>query len=147
MIKFYKMRKVSLHLSIMAIGMFAVSCGKPTSQDQLVGDYSNRVNYKAPTPIGMVSIPPGVMKSGYSDQDISHSLDAEVRTLNMSGFYMDETAITNAQYRQFTNWVRDSIALTTLGEFVDNEDGSQSLNWRSEEHTSELQSRGDLVCS
>lgn len=130
MTKFYKMKKGSLHLSVIAIGLFAVSCGKPASQDQLVGDYSNRINYKAPTPIGMVSIPPGVMKTGYSDQDISHSLDAEVRNVNMSGFYMDETEITNAQYRQFTNWVRDSIALTTIGEFVDHEDGSQSLNWR-----------------
>lgn len=130
MTKSYKMRKFSLHLSVMALGLFAVSCGKPTSQDQLVGDYSNRINYNSPVPIGMVNVPAGVMKTGYSDQDITNSLDAEVRTVNMSGFYMDETEITNAQYRQFTNWVRDSIALTTLGEFVDREDGTQVLNWK-----------------
>ena len=29
---------------------------------------------------------------------------------------MDETEITNNEYRQFVNWVRDSIAHTLLGE-------------------------------
>ena len=29
---------------------------------------------------------------------------------------MDETEITNDEYRQFVNWVRDSIARTILGD-------------------------------
>ena len=34
------------------------------------------------------------------------------------------------EYRQFTNWVRDSIAHTILGDFRDNPDGSQTLDTR-----------------
>jgi formylglycine-generating enzyme required for sulfatase activity len=129
MTKNTKMKQLSLSIATVAMAMFAASCGQPTSQGQLVGDYSNRTNYRAPAPVGMVYVNSGVMKSGYSDQDIENSLDAPVRTYNMVGFYMDATEITNAEYRQFTNWVRDSIAKTTLGEFKDNEDGTQQIDW------------------
>ena len=33
----------------------------------------------------------------------------EKRTLTMSSFWMDQTEITNNEYRQFVHWVRDSI--------------------------------------
>src|SRR5690606_2741231 len=120
----------SLSIATVAMAMFAASCGQPTSQGQLVGDYSTRSNYRAPVPVGMVYVPAGVLKSGYSDQDIKHSLDAPVRTFNMTGFYMDATEITNAEYRQYTNWVRDSIAHVTLGDYMDNDDGTQQIDWR-----------------
>ena len=129
MTKNTKMKQLSLSIATVAMAMFAASCGQPTSQGQLVGDYSNRTAYKAPAPVGMVFVNSGVMKSGYSDQDIANSLDAPARTLNMVGFYMDATEITNAEYRQFTNWVRDSMAHTTLGDFKDNEDGTQQIDW------------------
>ncbi|WP_118950027.1 T9SS ring complex lipoprotein PorK/GldK [Taibaiella helva] len=123
------MKQLSLSIATVAMAMFAASCGQPTSQGQLVGDYSNRMNYKAPAPVGMVFVEAGVLKSGYSDQDIQNSMDAPVRTFNMTGFYMDATEITNAEYRQFTNWVRDSIAHTILGDFKDNDDGTQTIDW------------------
>lgn len=128
MIKIKTMKQFSMSIAVLALGMFAASCGTPTSQGQLVG-VSNKMNYRAPTPLGMVFIPSGVMKSGYSDQDVAHSLDAEVRTFNMTGFYMDATEISNMEYRQFTNWVRDSIAHVILGDYKDNDDGTQSLDW------------------
>ncbi|MFT4062151.1 MAG: SUMF1/EgtB/PvdO family nonheme iron enzyme [Edaphocola sp.] len=124
------MKQLSLSIATVAMAMFAASCGQPASQGQLVGDYSNRSAYRPPTPVGMSYVPAGVMKSGYSDQDIDHSLDAPVRTVNLNGFYMDNTEITNAEYRQFTSWVRDSIAHSILGDFVDNEDGTQSIDWK-----------------
>lgn len=130
MTKHTQMKQLSLSIATVAMAIFAASCGQPTSQGQLVGDYSNRMNYKAPAPVGMVYVSSGVMKSGYSDQDIENSLDAPVRTLQMTGFYMDATEITNAEYRQFTNWVRDSIAHVTLGDYLDNEDGTQSIDWK-----------------
>ncbi len=123
------MKQLSLSIATVAMAMFAASCGQPTSQGQLVGDYSNRMNYKAPTPVGMVFVPSGVMKAGYSDQDVQNALDAPVRTFNVTGYYMDATEITNAEYRQFTSWVRDSIAHATLGDFKDNEDGTQQIDW------------------
>ncbi len=123
------MKQRSLSIAVAAMAMFAVSCGKSGPQGQLVGDYSNSMNYRAPVPIGMVAIPSGVMTAGAGDQDIQNALDASIRNFNVSGFYMDATEISNAEYRQFTNWVRDSIAHTMLGDYSDNDDGTQQLDW------------------
>ena len=32
------------------------------------------------------------------------------KTVSVAAFYIDETEITNNEYRQFVTWVRDSIA-------------------------------------
>ena len=39
---------------------------------------------------------------------------AKTKTVSIDAFWMDQTEITNGEYRQFVNWVRDSIALTFL---------------------------------
>jgi len=44
MTKNTKMKQLSLSIATVAMAMFAASCGQPTSQGQLVGDYSNRMN-------------------------------------------------------------------------------------------------------
>lgn len=123
------MKQRSLSIAVAALAIFAVSCGKSGPQGQLVGDYSNNMNYRAPVPIGMVAVPSGVMTAGAGDQDIQNALDASIRNFNVAGFYMDATEISNAEYRQFTNWVRDSIAHTMLGDYSDNDDGTQQLDW------------------
>jgi gliding motility-associated lipoprotein GldK len=62
----------------------------------------------------------------------------------MVGFYMDATEISNQEYRQFTNYVRDSIANTILGNFKDMPDGTQRLdmtkriNWKDPELQDQL---------
>ncbi len=94
----------------------------------------------------MSYIPSGVLRMGASDEDIRGRNDALIRTSQMTGFYMDNTEISNAEYRQFTNYILDSIARTQLGEFVDNPDGTQRLdfrkriNYRSEETQDQLAS-------
>jgi formylglycine-generating enzyme len=123
------MKQLSLKISAVAILALAASCGKSGSGGQLVGD-NTTMNYKAPVPFGMVYIPSGVLKMGASDEDIRAKNDAQVRTAQMTGFYMDATEISNAQYRQFTSWVRDSIANTILGNFKDNPDGTQRLDMK-----------------
>jgi gliding motility-associated lipoprotein GldK len=77
----------------------------------------------------MVYIPSGYYKMGASDEDIRGRNDATVHTVQVNGFYMDATEISNQEYRQFTNWVRDSIALTILGNFKDLANGTQILDW------------------
>src|SRR5690606_14747353 len=37
------------------------------------------------------------------------------KQVTISAFYMDETEITNSEYKQFVHWVRDSIAIKRLG--------------------------------
>jgi len=139
------MKKTSLKVSALALLVLAASCGKSGSNGQLVGDQT-RMNYKAPLPIGMVYVPSGSYKMGASDEDIRGRNDATIHTVQMVGFYMDATEISNQEYRQFTNWVRDSIANTILGNFKDMPDGSQKLdmtkhiNWKDPELQDQLSS-------
>ena len=45
--------------------------------------------------------------------------NATVKTVSVGSFYMDETEITNSEYRQFVNWVRDSIIRTQLADMAE----------------------------
>ncbi len=65
-------------------------------------------------PPGMVFIPMGSFTMGPSDEDVAYSQDAISKTISLPAFYMDETEITNNQYRQFVFWVRDSLAHNLL---------------------------------
>lgn len=123
------MKQLSLKISAVALLAFAASCGTPGNGGQLVGE-PNVLNYKPPVPLGMVYVPSGVFKMGASDEDVRGKSDAMIRTLQMTGFYMDATEISNAEYRQFTNWVRDSMAHVQLGDFIDLDDGSQQVDMR-----------------
>lgn len=137
------MKQLSLKISAVALLALAASCGQTGSGGQLVGE-PNIMNYKAPVPLGMVYVPSGVLKLGASDEDMRGKADASIRTVQMTGFYMDATEVSNAEYRQFTNWVRDSIAHTQLGDFIDNPDGTQRvdmrrrINWRDEDLQDQL---------
>jgi len=137
------MKKTSLKVSALALLALAASCGQPSSNGQLIGDQT-RLSYKAPLPIGMVFVPSGTFKMGASDEDIRGRNDATIHTVQMVGFYMDATEISNQEYRQFTNYVRDSIANTILGNFKDNPDGTQRLdmskriNWKDPELQDQL---------
>ena len=89
------------------------SCGHG-GQGELVGAY-NRKFKNDRIPLGMVYIPPGHTPLGGSDEDITFSQNGPSRMVTISAFFMDQTEISNAEYRQFTNWVRDSIAIAMMG--------------------------------
>ncbi len=82
----------------------------------VIGVQDRPSDYYADPP-GMVYIPMGSFTMGPSDQDIAYAQNATSRTVSVPAFYMDETEITNNQYRQFVYWVRDSIARNMLFEF------------------------------
>ncbi len=71
-------------------------------------------------PPGMVFIPMGSFIMGPSDEDIAYAHNAISKTISMPAFYMDETEITNNQYRQFVFWVRDSLAHSLLATIDEN---------------------------
>lgn len=123
------MKQFSLKISAVALIALAASCGKSGPGGQLVGTPTT-MNYKAPVPLGMVYVPSGVLKMGASDEDVRGRNDALIRTVQMTGYYMDATEISNAEYRQFTTWVRDSIAHVQLGDFIDDPNGGQRVDFR-----------------
>jgi sulfatase modifying factor 1 len=87
--------------------------------------------YNLQKPYGMVLVPQGTFHMGPSDEDPSFSFTARNRTISMPGFWMDQTEITNNEYRQFTNWVRDSIvALKLDGYHKEDAEGNSSVDWK-----------------
>jgi formylglycine-generating enzyme required for sulfatase activity len=62
---------------------------------------------KLPAPPGMVYIPSGTIlfKGSLDSGNVG-------KNISLSAFFIDETEVTNKQYRQFVNWVADSIAVT-----------------------------------
>ncbi len=60
-------------------------------------------------PYGMSLIRSGVFTMGSADDNLLNNLVAPAKTVSVSAFFMDETEISNNEYRQFVNWVRDSI--------------------------------------
>src|SRR5690606_5238346 len=81
---------------------------------QIVGQKTS--TWTPQRPKGMVPIPSGSFVLGQTDYDFTFENDAPVRTVSVSGFYMDDTETTNSEYRVFVNYVRDSIARTMLAD-------------------------------
>ena len=110
-----KMKRILLFTLVLSL---AFSCGSngslKKSKGELVGVKGKK--YYPEKPFGMVLIPGGSFIMGKSDDDLAAIEDAPTKTVTVRSFYMDETEITNAEYRQFVNWVRDSVIRTALAE-------------------------------
>ena len=65
---------------------------------------------------GMVFISQGNYTMGAGSQNEVYGVQEQTRTTQVTSFFMDETEITNNEYRQFVNWVTDSIVRRKLGE-------------------------------
>lgn len=99
------------YISLIAVLALLSSCGRG-DRGQLVGAEGKKWNPEKP--YGMTLIPGGSFVMGKSDDDIAGQNDAPPKTVSVRSFYMDETEITNAEYRQFVNYVRDSIVRVNL---------------------------------
>jgi formylglycine-generating enzyme required for sulfatase activity len=64
---------------------------------------------------------------GQAEQDILNSVTARPKQISIQAFFMDDTEITNNEYRQFVFWVRDSIAKKTIGDdqIITDENGNE----------------------
>ncbi len=124
------MKKIAL-FCLAGLTVVLSSCGLNSGNGELVGSM-NRPIFRPFIPFGMVYIPSGTYHTGQSDQDINYSQIAHNRQISISAFYMDETEITNNEYRQFTEYVRDSIVKKTLGgeHIMQDADGKEFLNWK-----------------
>jgi gliding motility-associated lipoprotein GldK len=92
------------------------SCGSK-DRGELVGVKGKK--WHPEKPYGMALIPGGAFIMGKSDDDLAAIQDAPTKTVTVRSFYMDETEITNSEYRQFVYWVRDSILRTKLAILAD----------------------------
>jgi gliding motility-associated lipoprotein GldK len=117
----------------LAFALFTfVGCG-PRNTGDLIG-VQGRGLWFHPQPFGTVYIPSGTYHSGQSDQDVFQSFVAPNKQVSIVAFWMDETEITNNEYRQFVNFVTDSIKRVMSAKeeyfipFDDNYSGDQNVN-------------------
>ena len=91
--------------------MFAIislmSCGMGDN-GELTGVQGRRPLFH-PQPFGTVYIPTGSYHTGQSDEDIFHTYIAPNKQVSVHAMWMDDTEITNNEYRQFVEYVRDSL--------------------------------------
>ena len=114
------MKKTIISLFAISIVVVLTSCmGAKSSSSSGRGGELVGVGGRAftePTPYGMTRIERGFLKMGLLKQDTLWGKQTPVKEISVDGFWMDETEITNSQYKQFVNWVRDSILRTRLAD-------------------------------
>jgi len=144
------MKSLSSLSALLLAVMLISSCGKQES-GQLTGA-QNRPKWAGFNPFGMVYIPSGTLTIGQSDQDVFSTYAQRQKAISISGFFMDDTEITNNEYRQFVEWVRDSVAHETLGNKKEDDFGNEIIDWEipidydlSSEELGDMYYQGDMA--
>ena len=102
-------------VSILALSAL-VFCGCKTSDNGELTGVQNRNKFEDMDLKGMVFVEQGNFIMGAGAQTETYGTPPQTRTMQVSSFFMDETEITNNEYRQFVYWVMDSITRKKLGE-------------------------------
>jgi gliding motility-associated lipoprotein GldK len=89
-----------------------IGCGRSSDKGELVGVKGGK--WHPEKPYGMTLVPGGAFIMGKADEDLIDVEDAPTKTVTVRPFYMDETEITNSEYRQFVEWVKDSTMRVRL---------------------------------
>ncbi len=103
--------KIKKMLPLMALVVVLASCGAPAGE---LAGAGAKGNFTEAHPYGMAYVKRGAFMMGSNTQSAIFSQNDNPLMVTVDAFWMDETEITNNEYRQFVNWVRDSIAYTLL---------------------------------
>lgn len=127
-----KLKLVAI-IALSAAALSLTSCSKGKSKGipdngQLMGVHSP-ARAGMGRPFGMVYVPPGTFHMGPSDEDINFNFTARNKQVSINGFWMDASEITNAEYRQFVYWVRDSLAAVEMGYVKGGSNGDTAVDW------------------
>lgn len=102
------MKNILSCLAIVASIILASSCaGSGAGNGELYGEATEA--YHEMLPYGMVYIPSGSFTMGPNDQSAFFITSKQNKQVNIDKFWMDETEITNTEYRQFISWLKDHI--------------------------------------
>ncbi len=86
-----------------ACGLLGLGGGKGGDGGELVG-VPGREGWVLTVPYGMVPIPAGTFHMGQADEDPASTQINYNKQVTIGSFFMDDTEITNNEYRQFTNF-------------------------------------------
>ena len=104
-------------ITLSALASILFSCGSGDRGELLDGVQGKR--WITEQPQGMAFVPGGSFTMGKTHEDLIGNQDAPVKAENVGSFYMDETEITNNQYRKFVEFVKDSVTRTKLAIMAD----------------------------
>jgi formylglycine-generating enzyme required for sulfatase activity len=90
-----------LPVMVLVVNMLFVASAFGQKQDQALRE-------------GMVYIKGKPFMMGPNDESVLSAQKDDNRMITVSDFWMDAREVSNAQYREFVNWVRDSIAMRKL---------------------------------
>lgn len=85
-----------------------IMAGCPGDTGDLTG-VLGRAPWFHQNPPGMVYVKSGTFHTGQGTQDVFNSYLQPNKQMTITGFWMDESEITNNEYRQFVNYVVDSL--------------------------------------
>ncbi|MDB5024859.1 MAG: SUMF1/EgtB/PvdOfamily nonheme iron enzyme [Mucilaginibacter sp.] len=105
------MKQIYFLITVLATSVMLSGCGHGGGDRGEALGVPQRT-FRAEVPYGMVYIPAGSFLMGQTDQDVTFAQIAQTKQVTVNAFFMDETEVSNSKYRQFVNWVRDSIAIT-----------------------------------
>ena len=112
-----KLNLIRYYLLILII-LIIQSCQRQNETGDIVGIYGREWGGQN-TPYGMVYVPPGTFHMGQADEDITSSKINMNRQVTIGGFFMDDTEITNDEYRQFINVIQSSSEETFSDDYID----------------------------
>jgi sulfatase modifying factor 1 len=104
------------HLAITISAALVISSCKTNKRlegmDNIARSRTTMQNLTPLAPHGMVFVPAGSILEKEAVTDTSMAVDTVPKTVTVSAFFMDQTEVTNKQYRLFVDWVADSVAVT-----------------------------------
>ena len=111
------MKKI-IYLPLFLAMLIMQSCLGPSKSSSIGGEVTgiSGTAINEPTPYGMVLVERGSIKIGAEEADSLWGITTPVKDISVDAFWMDETEVSNAKYRQFVYWVRDSIIRERLAD-------------------------------
>lgn len=112
-----RMKHSFLIFSIISLLMFS-ACGGSSSSSKSGGELTGVSGsaWREPSPYGMVAVPQGFIYIGPNEADSLWGITTPHKPISVDAFWVDETEITNSEYKQFVFWVRDSIIRERLAD-------------------------------
>ena len=100
---------------VVGLGLVLTSCGKKEASnitgwnfnDTKWGGFEKNLDYEGQaTGPNLVLVPGGTFVMGYTEADVTYDWDNTPRRVTVSSFYIDETEISNHNYREYLYWTK-----------------------------------------
>lgn len=118
------MKKSIGFLFVVSLLLFVSSCKNEGNGE--LRDIKQKY-WSEPNPYGMIFIEKGSFDMGPNDQNAFWAFNSLNKKVTVESFFMDESEITNSEYKQFVGWVKDSVVRNFIFQHIkDNTNNNNS---------------------